>query len=154
MSAPDLPCSPSEILADERRRYREVVPPPRPEWPIDVQIIFREVARRVLDEGVTAHEIVRDCGFGAHEVYTRFKEHLGDGIRGYIVERRMHFAMYLLVKHEDVPVNQIAYTVGYSSPGGFSATFKNYWTCSPTRFRERAQRVKERLKGDSAVPWL
>jgi len=77
MSAPDLPRSPSEILAEERKRYLEVVPPPRAEWPIDVQIVFRGVTRRVLDEGVTAREIVRDCGFGAHEAYTRFAEHVG-----------------------------------------------------------------------------
>lgn len=66
----------------------------------------------------------------------------------------MELARYLLLKHDDVPVQEIAYAVGYGSPGGFATTFKNYWTCSPTRFRKRAERVKERLEGDSGVGWV
>lgn len=132
MSAPDASRSPSKLLADERRRYLEIVPPPRSGWPPDVQLLFREVTRRVLDEGVTAREIVERCGFRSHEVYTRFTEHVGVGIRGYIVECRMQFARYLLMKHEDVPVQEIAYTVGYGSPEGFRRRSR---TTGPARRR-------------------
>jgi AraC-like DNA-binding protein len=128
------PESPHAVLMRERTQFQEAVPPPPPGWPMDVQIVFRAVMRRALDEGMTARQIVADCGLRSHDIYTRFRRHTGRGIRDLIVTLRMRLAKRLLEVSE-APVTQIAYAVGYGSPGGFSATFKRRVGRTPTAYR-------------------
>ena len=123
------------MLREEREKFLQALPHPDAAWPVDVRLVYREVNRRVLDGDVTAKEIVADCGLRSHDVYTRFKEHTGRGIRERILALRMNLAKRLL-RVSDVSVSQIAYTVGYRTAGGFSTTFKRHVGCTPTAWRK------------------
>jgi len=135
MSEPNRRRSDPEIVSEERQRFLQALPPPDAAWPVDVRLVYREVNRCVLDEGVTAQEIVADCGLRSHDVYTRFKTYTGTGIRERIVALRLELAQRLL-RVSDVSVSQIAYAVGYRTAGGFSTTFKRHVGCTPSELRK------------------
>lgn len=143
MSDDHIPPTSSKPLDEARRRYLDAVPPLHPEWPPDMQVVFRETMRRLLDEGVTAKEIVGDCGFRSHDIYSRFRYEVGLGIKGLIVEFRMRLAKQLLREYEDASITYVAYTVGYGSLSGFSTTFKRHVDCTPTEYRKREEGRKE-----------
>lgn len=128
---------PREIAEQEKAAYREALPPPDSDWRAAVQLIYTKVVERLFEEKITAREIVEDCGCGDNNVYTRFRYEVGRGIKEFIVRHRLRVAKHLLLHHEEVPVSEIAYAVGYSSPSGFCTTFKRREGCTPTAFRER-----------------
>lgn len=128
----------TDRLKETCRQYLAATPPPHPAWPPDVQVVFRAVMAHVLDEGITAKALLLRCGLRDHNVYSRFKHYVGLGIKAIIVRFRMRFAR-LLLRDEEVPIAQIAQAVGYRSPGGFSATFRRHWGCSPTAYREHTE---------------
>jgi AraC-like DNA-binding protein len=116
MSDDHIPPTSSKPLDEARRRYLDAVPPLHPEWPPDMQVVFRETMRRLLDEGVTAKEIVEDCGFRSHDIYSRFRYEVGPGIKGLIVEFRMRLAKQLLREYEDASITDVALYGGVWQP--------------------------------------
>jgi len=130
--------APPARLAEACTWFLIAAPPPHPEWPIDVQLVFAEAMTRLLDPEVTARAIVERCGLRDHNVYSRFKRHVGFGIKEVILLYRLRFAKKLL-RDEALTVAQIAQAVGYRSPGGFSATFRRRWGCSPTEYRKQTE---------------
>jgi len=68
-------------------------------------------------------------------VYSRFRHVTGHGIKEFVVHHRIRLAKQLL-RYESLSVSEIAFAVGYSSPSGFSKTFKRRVGCSPTTYRE------------------
>jgi AraC-like DNA-binding protein len=63
-----------------------------------------------------------------------FKRHVGLGMRRYIEVRRMEAAQGLL-RHADLTVLQIAWSVGYAYPESFARAFKRHTGQSATDFR-------------------
>lgn len=125
-----------EIIEQEKATYREALPPSDANWPVSVEMIYRQAVSQLFEEKITAQDIVKDSGFGDNNVYTRFRPEVGRGIKAFIVTHRMRLAKHLLLQHEEIPVAEIGYAVGYSSPSGFCTTFKRREGCTPTAFRE------------------
>lgn len=131
--------SSTKCLAEKKEAFLDDLPPPDPDWPPDVRILYRKTIDRVFEEGITAEKIVDGCGIGDNNVYSRFRHEVGVGIRELIVTVRIRCAKRLLEECEEVSITEIAYTVGYGSPGGFGMTFKRRVGCAPSVFRERAE---------------
>jgi len=133
------PRNPQQIIEAERAAYLDELPEPEPDWPPDVRAVYRTLRDRLFDwEGVEAQDVIEDCGIGSHDVYSRFRYVKGHGIKGFVVYHRMQLAKRLL-RYDSLSVSEVAFAVGYSSPSGFSKTFKRHEGQSPTAFREQEE---------------
>lgn len=65
-----------------------------------------------------------------------FKKAKGLSISAYIIQVRMELAGQLLLDTSDSVAN-IALETGYDNPPYFTATFKKYYGCTPSQFREQ-----------------
>lgn len=68
----------------------------------------------------------------------RFADQVGEPPLTYLTRWRMTLAADLLVEQETATVADIARTVGYSDPFGFSAAFKRVRGVNPSEFRRTA----------------
>lgn len=125
-----------EVIEAERTAYLEGLPEPQPNWPPDVRVVYRTVVDQLFDwGGVEAQEVLEECGIGSHDIYSRFRFCTGHGIKVFVIHHRLGLAKCLL-SDERLSVTQIAIAVGYSSCGGFSATFRRRVGETPTKWRE------------------
>lgn len=68
-----------------------------------------------------------------------FKSIYGNSIHAYLKEYRIHQAAILLKMKRDMSVSEIGLTVGYTSPGKFSAAFKDALGKTPLEYRESSE---------------
>ncbi len=68
----------------------------------------------------------------------RFAELVGEPPLTYLTRWRMTLAADLLVEKEAATVADVARTVGYSDPFGFSVAFKRVRGVNPSEFRRTA----------------
>jgi AraC-like DNA-binding protein len=128
--------SPYRIIEREKAACRRAVLPPDPGWPAEVRLLYREAVARAFEEGLTAGAIVEACELKDNNAYSLFKYTVGKGVKELIVACRLACAKALLRKGEQLLVTEIAYAVGYSSPSGFSSTFKRHVGCTPSEYRD------------------
>jgi AraC family transcriptional regulator len=64
-----------------------------------------------------------------------FRQSLGMPPHRYVLERRVAAARDLLLTHPNLPIEDIARQVGFSSASHFSSTFLRRLGCTPTVFR-------------------
>lgn len=135
--------APSEIIERETTAYRETVPAPDPDWPVDVRIVYKKLRGQLFDEELVIQDVLDDCGLGSHDTYSRFGIKTGhDGIKTFVVHHRLQLAKRFL-RRTALSVTQIAFAVGYESSSGFCTTFKRREGCTPTAFREREEEREE-----------
>ncbi|MBB4684091.1 AraC family transcriptional regulator [Amycolatopsis jiangsuensis] len=86
----------------------------------------------------TVATLAARSGVSRSTLAKRFADLVGEPPLAYLTRWRMTLAADLLIEREDVTVAQIARTVGYSDPFGFSAAFKRVRGASPSEFRRNA----------------
>lgn len=69
------------------------------------------------------------------QLYRKTKALLGVSINDYLQNIRLKKAEELL-RNTDLPITEIAYQVGYSSPKYFSTVFKSHYNMSPSKYRK------------------
>ncbi|MBY9078346.1 response regulator [Paenibacillus sp. HN-1] len=69
-----------------------------------------------------------------------FKKQTGLSISDYVIHERIRMASELLTK-TDMPISQVAGSVGYSNFSHFTNIFKKYMKCSPVEYRLKHQEV-------------
>jgi AraC family transcriptional regulator len=126
--------APHEIIETERIAYLDALPPPDPDWPPDVRIVYEDLHDHLFDLGLRINDVKQRCGIGNHNISCRFKHFVGRAPKAYAVHHRVALAKRLL-HHKHLTVAQVAFAVGYASPNGFSTTFKRQVGVSPTAFR-------------------
>lgn len=138
MSSP--PRNPRQIIEAERSAYiEEHLPEPESDWPPDVRVVYEALRDRLFDwNGVEAQEVIKNCGIRSHDIYSRFRYVTGYGIKEFVIHHQLRLAKRLLW-YESLSVSEVAFAVGYSSPSGFSKTFKRHEGQSPTAFREQEE---------------
>lgn len=75
------------------------------------------------------------------QLYRKVKSLLACSINDYISARRLRKAKVLL--QQDVPINNVAYQTGFSSPAYFSTAFKNKYGMSPSLFKKNAVTIAD-----------
>jgi len=55
----------------------------------------------------------------------------------YVLGRRLDAARDLLITGPELPIDHIAFRLGFSSSSHFSSAFRQRIGCSPTEFRKR-----------------
>lgn len=129
------PRNPQQIIKTERAAYLDDLPEPEPDWPSDVRVVYETLRDQLFETGeIRAKTVVDECGITSHDIYSRFRYFTGHGIKEFAIYHRLELAKRLL-RYDWLSVTGIAFAVGYSTPSGFSKTFKRRVGQSPTAFR-------------------
>lgn len=82
-------------------------------------------------------DLCREFGLSRSQIYRKVTALLGESISDYLQNVRLKKAEALLAEGH-LPVAEIAYQVGYSSPDYFSTVFRSRYGVSPSSFRREA----------------
>lgn len=92
-----------------------------------------------LKESITVNKLTELCGVSQPYLYRIFKLKFNMSPKKYIVKEKLDKAKMMLTK-TDIPITQIAASVGYSDVLTFSKVFSVYEKMSPSKYREAMQR--------------
>ena len=100
-----------------------------------------------LGEEIDLKSLAKISHFSPFYFHRIMKAFLGEPIGTFIVRTRTESAARLL-RYSDLPIADIAYRIGYSSPSSLSKVFKQFYGISPNEYRnyQTRFRVKERNK--------
>lgn len=79
-------------------------------------------------------DLMKEFGLSRTQLYRKVKVLFGQSVADYIQGMRLSKATKLLEKGE-LTISEIAYKVGYTSPGYFSTVFKSHFHCTPSEFK-------------------
>ena len=99
---------------------------------------IREIDRYIeehLSENITVEDICSAFRIGRTKLYEISMDYLGCGLAEYIRKQRIVHAQKLLTE-TDMPITDIAYTVGFSDYNHFSRIFKQTTDTSARRYRK------------------
>lgn len=94
------------------------------------------VESNVASENFGPEDIAREMHLSRMQLYRKVKSLLGYNINDYILTVRLQKAKYLLL-HEPLPISDIAFKTGFSSPAYFSTVFKSKFSMTPSEYRDR-----------------
>lgn len=86
-------------------------------------------------EELTLEWISEKVHFSSTYVRQIFKQKTGERLMEYVIRKRMEKAGTLLLK-TNMKVQEIAEVCGYSNQRYFASSFKKYYDCTPTDFKE------------------
>ena len=89
---------------------------------------------RHLGEEIDLKSLAKISNFSPFYFHRIMKAFLGEPLGTFIVRTRTEAAARLL-RYSDVPVADIAYRIGYSSPSSLSKVFKQFYGISPLEYR-------------------
>lgn len=87
-----------------------------------------------LGEEIDLKSLARISNFSPFYFHRIMKAFLGEPIGTFIVRTRTETAARLL-RYSDIPITDIAYRIGYSSPSSLSKVFKQFYGISPLEYR-------------------
>ena len=87
-----------------------------------------------LGEDIDLKSLARISNFSPFYFHRIMKAFLGEPIGTFIVRTRTEAAARLL-RYSDIPIADIAYRIGYSSPSSLSKVFKQFYGISPLEYR-------------------
>jgi len=83
-------------------------------------------------------ELARACGFSERHFLKLFREHQQCSVAEYIKSVQIAKAKTFLLE-TDLPLKEIAYRLGFSSPANFSSAFRAATGCTPGKLRKQPQ---------------
>ena len=89
-----------------------------------------------LSERITIEELSSRFLINPTTLKELFRAVYGNSIAAHVREHRMESAAQQL-RETDLPIAEIARSVGYSSPSRFSSEFSRYFSALPTEYRRR-----------------
>jgi AraC-like DNA-binding protein len=105
--------------------------------PLDMRV---QVVLKYLSQNLTEDHTVTYLSKKVHLSPSRlahlFKQQVGDSIIGTLMRMRLHHATELL-QFTSLRINEIAESVGFSSPDYFTRTFKAFFGISPGKYRKK-----------------
>ena len=93
-------------------------------------------------EKITLSDIARSGSVGESKCYKLFLKYFSQSPNVYLNQYRLNKSIVLL-QTTDMPVIEIALSVGFSGASYFSETFRKWTGKSPTRFRRDFPRIQE-----------
>ena len=87
-------------------------------------------------EPIKIQDIADYCGLDRSYLSKMFKNATSYSPQEYLIFYRIQKAKQLLIK-EEIPVQNVAYSIGYTDPFAFSKVFKRETGFSPTQYRSR-----------------
>lgn len=103
------------------------------EYQKQVNIII-EYINNNLNEDLDLLTLAEKTIFSSFHFHRIMKSFLGESLGAFIMRIRVETAARLL-RYTDLPIQDIAYQVGYDVPSSLSKVFKLFYNVSPTEFR-------------------
>lgn len=102
--------------------------------PADVERIYhaRSILRQQFTNPPSLLELAQQVGLNDYKLKLGFKQILGTTVFGYVWERRMQQARWLLYTGESVQM--AAMLVGYACPSRFTVAFKRRFGVTPMQY--------------------
>ena len=102
---------------------------------IEMLLKIKEIISADISQPHTKFSLSKIVGGDAYSLSKNFKKWFGVSLRQYIHISRMQKARDLL-RHSDLAIKKISFTVGYKNVSNFSESFKEYYGYSPSHLRE------------------
>jgi len=111
---------------------------------MDIPIRKNEVSRlqdirtyilRNLDKKITTMDLCREFQIGRTSLYNGFKQLFGEHVQEFIRNQKIDRSMDLL--KQGIPVNDVAFKVGFLNPANFIRAFKQRVGTTPTAFKKQ-----------------
>ena len=95
-----------------------------------------EYIEDTLGQPIKLRELAALAGISARHFERAFRQSTGSSPHAYVMDRRLHRARDLLIDRPDLPIEQIALRLGFSSSSHFSSAFRRQTGLTPTDFRK------------------
>lgn len=92
------------------------------------------IKKNLKSSDFNVEDLAQQMGISRVQLYRKVKAIMGISISDYINSQRLSKAKSLL-QETNLNISEIAYEVGYASPGYFSTSFKNKYGSTPKQFR-------------------
>ncbi|GIV57653.1 MAG: hypothetical protein KatS3mg042_0566 [Rhodothermaceae bacterium] len=119
--------------------------------PPGLRDVLRYIHEHLFEETLDVTTVCRHCGQNNHNVSSRFKRHIGIGMRDYIEYGRMEAAKRLL-RYPDLSILQIAWSIGFTYPESFARAFKRYTGHTASAYRRILLRRKDKTARNGRLP--
>jgi AraC-like DNA-binding protein len=86
-------------------------------------------------EHIEQQTLAKRCGMTPFRFSRLFKQTYGVGFLEFVQRKRMDKAEELL-SNSEMPITSIAYAVGFQDPSYFARSFKQYFGCCPSDYRQ------------------
>jgi AraC family transcriptional regulator of arabinose operon len=105
--------------------------------PLDprVEKVIEQLTYRISDPPSVA-DLARLVSLSPSRLAHLFKAQTGDSLAATLLKVRLRYATRLLTV-TSLPINEIAWQIGFQSPFHFSRQFKIYYGVSPTKYRDQ-----------------
>lgn len=107
-----------------------------------IEKLLRVVEANMDNEIFSVEMLSREAGMSPSQLHRKLKAIIGQTATQFIRSARMHRAKELLERNAG-NIADIAYMVGYSDPGYFSKTFREFFGHSPSAFRKNQKPPQE-----------
>ncbi len=105
-----------------------------------VEAVISYIVYHYHYQNLTVENICRDLHISHSHLCRLLKNATGKTPIGYLLGVRLDEACRLL-KHTDMHISEIAYTVGFKDAVHFMKTFKNHMNCTPKEYRKINQKI-------------
>jgi AraC family transcriptional regulator len=95
-----------------------------------------EYIEDTLGQPIKLRELAALARISARHFERAFRQSTGSSPHGYVMDRRLHRARDLLINQPELPIEQIALRLGFSSSSHFSSAFRRQTGLTPTDFRK------------------
>lgn len=95
--------------------------------------ITKAINENIGDSEFGVEQLAEAVGLSRVHLHRKMKALLGLAPRDFLKSVRLKRAAEMLLKR-NTNISQIGYSVGFSSPGQFSESFKKYFGCSPSEY--------------------
>jgi AraC family transcriptional regulator len=89
-----------------------------------------------LGQPIKLRELATLAGISARHFERAFRQSTGSSPHAYVTDRLLHRARELLINRPELPIEQIALRLGFSSSSHFSSAFRRQTALTPTDFRK------------------
>lgn len=93
-----------------------------------------------LGEEIDLNTLAEIAGFSPFHFHRIMRAFLGEPIGAFIMRMRVETAAKLL-RYTDIPVQEIAWRVGYEVPSSLSKIFKQFYQVSPNEYRNNKNHI-------------
>jgi AraC-like DNA-binding protein len=87
-----------------------------------------------LSERLSESRLAKESGVGESQFVRLFRQEMGETPKQYFDQRRRNYCREMLTG-SNVPIKEVAFTLGFSRLSDFSAWFKHHFGLSPRSFR-------------------
>jgi AraC family transcriptional regulator len=95
-----------------------------------------EYIEDTLGQPIKLRELAALFGISTRHFERAFRQSTGSSPHAYVMDRRLHRARELLINRPELPIEQIALQLGFSSSSHFSLAFRRQTRLTPTDFRK------------------